>query len=182
MTWWRRTGQRWKWAVLGVGLAGPVLGYPHLPLESMDQVRLLLAFAALTWFFLVTRCPACGARIAWVVARHRPVREWARIGALQACPACGDRAVAFDADLEYAHRHSSGHRAEVMRSASCACFHCMAVFAPDEIREWVDEGQGGGGRSALCPRCGIDAVIGSASNVPLDSKFLARMRRYWFER
>ncbi|HEU4560906.1 MAG TPA: hypothetical protein VFS20_23850, partial [Longimicrobium sp.] len=52
--------------------------------------------------------------------------------------------------LDDAHRHSSGHRAEVLASESCACFFCLQHFPPGEITEWVDDGQ-----TALCPRCGI---------------------------
>lgn len=88
--------------------------------------------------------------------------------------------MAHDADLEGAHRHSSNHRSEVLSSESCACFFCLAVFSPAEIQEWVDE-HDGLGTTALCPRCGIDSVIGSNAGVPLDPEFLGKMRAYWFD-
>lgn len=62
----------------------------------------------------------------------------------------------------------------------CGCFYCCGEFEPCEIREWVDEGEDGLGRTALCPRCGVDAVIGSASGYPITQEFLARMRASWF--
>ena len=74
-----------------------------------------------------------------------------------------------------AHKHSSHHREELERSESCGCFYCLAVFKPDEIQEWIDEGS-----TALCPKCSIDSVIGSASGYPIDEKFLAEMERHWF--
>jgi hypothetical protein len=37
-------------------------------------------------------------------------------------------------------------------------------------------GEQGVGQTALCPRCGIDAVIGSASGYPITQDFLQRMR------
>lgn len=86
-------------------------------------------------------------------------------------------------DLEAAHRHSIGHRAEFEASAVCGCFHCLATFPHGKVTEWVDwsaDGRDDGGRTALCPRCGIDAVIGSASGFPPTPEFLARMEAHWF--
>lgn len=84
------------------------------------------------------------------------------------------------ADLEKAHRHSIYHRTEVLSSESCACFHCRRVFSPSEIKEWVDNDEAGVGTTALCPRCGIDSVIGSNAGFSLTPKFLASMHRRWF--
>jgi hypothetical protein len=89
--------------------------------------------------------------------------------------------MAFDADLEAAHRHCSSHRTEVLSSHSCGCFYCLAVFRPIEIEEWADEDAAGTGQTALCPRCGIDSVIGSNAGVALDHEFLSKMHAYWFE-
>jgi hypothetical protein len=81
---------------------------------------------------------------------------------------------------EQAHRHSSHHREEVLRSDLCGCFYCRKSFPPTAISEWTDE-VGGRGQTALCPRCGIDAVIGSASGLPVAKlKFLREMRRRFF--
>jgi hypothetical protein len=69
-------------------------------------------------------------------------------------------------DYVRAHKHSSEHRDEVTRSERVGCFYCLKIYAPGEIAEWVDEDEVGMGRCALCPRCGIDSVIGSASGYP----------------
>jgi hypothetical protein len=37
-------------------------------------------------------------------------------------------------------------------------------------------------RTALCPECRIDSVIGDASSFAITTEFLARMHDYWFER
>jgi hypothetical protein len=74
-----------------------------------------------------------------------------------------------------AHAHSSAHRRELEASEQCGCFYCLAVFPPSDVTEWlVEEG------TALCPRCGIDSVLGSASGYPITPKFLIRMRDHWF--
>jgi hypothetical protein len=74
-----------------------------------------------------------------------------------------------------AQEHSSCHRRELAASESCGCFYCLSIFEPVEIERWVDKGG-----TALCPRCGIDSVIGSASGYPITRDFLERMHRKWF--
>jgi hypothetical protein len=50
------------------------------------------------------------------------------------------------------------------------------MFLPTDVDEWIDEGS-----TALCPRCGVDAVVGSASHYPVnDPEFLRQMRIRWF--
>jgi hypothetical protein len=74
-----------------------------------------------------------------------------------------------------AHKHSSGHREEMMKSEACGCFHCLAVFPPARIKEWIDDGE-----CAMCPECDIDSVIGSASGYPITTEFLKEMSGHWF--
>ncbi|HEY9102196.1 hypothetical protein [Chitinimonas sp.] len=91
------------------------------------------------------------------------------------------------ADLLAAHKHSIRHRAEILVSQRCGCFHCLGVYAPGEISRWTDwpettpparlEREGD---TALCPRCGIDAVIGDASGFPIEAPFLSAMQTRWF--
>jgi NAD-dependent SIR2 family protein deacetylase len=79
--------------------------------------------------------------------------------------------------LKQAHRRSAHHREELLRSAVCGCFHCRRTFPPAEVSEWTD-----GGQTALCPRCGIDSVLGDASGLALDARFLGAMHERWFGR
>ena len=89
------------------------------------------------------------------------------------------------ADLEAIHRFSSRHRDLLARSARAGCFHCGALFAPTEIEEWVTERRAGAGEpadrlTALCPHCGIDAVLPSAAPIELGAELLAEMKRHFF--
>lgn len=77
----------------------------------------------------------------------------------------------FDA----AREHSSRHRVEIGASARCACYFCFKTFPNTDIRAWIDANQ-----TALCPSCGIDAVIGDASKHRLDGKFLRQMHTHFF--
>ncbi|MBS9774266.1 MAG: cytoplasmic protein [Tenacibaculum sp.] len=74
-----------------------------------------------------------------------------------------------------AHKHSSNHYTEIMQSETCGCFHCLEIFKPTRIYEWIDDGQ-----CAMCPECAIDSVIGSKSGYPITKEFLTEMRNYWF--
>ncbi|WP_082478895.1 MULTISPECIES: cytoplasmic protein [unclassified Methylobacterium] len=79
--------------------------------------------------------------------------------------------------LRSVHKHSARHAEEVTSSVACGCFFCLAVFLPDEIRDWLPREE-----TALCPRCNIDAVIGDRSGLPAkDIAFLKAMHDEWFE-
>jgi hypothetical protein len=80
--------------------------------------------------------------------------------------------------LDAAHKHSSRHRDEVERSEVCGCFYCCKTCAPTEIEDWLVEEPGG---TALCPNCGIDSLIGSASGYAVgEPAFLNAMHQRWF--
>jgi len=85
----------------------------------------------------------------------------------------------YNSKLQSAHNRSSNHRDEVLASEQCCCFHCCQTFPPGEIEDWVDE-VNGLSTTALCPRCGIDSVIGSKAGFALTPKFLQEMQEYWF--
>jgi hypothetical protein len=88
-------------------------------------------------------------------------------------------------DLESVHRYSSQHRELLARSERAGCFYCQQLFDPAEIVDWVDgaqveSGDTAVGVTALCPRCGNDAVLPSAAPIQLGLGLLAEMHRYWF--
>ena len=65
------------------------------------------------------------------------------------------------------------------------CFYCLAIFQPSEVCDWVGKRQAktgsmDDGDSALCPQCGIDAVLPSAAVPDLNSELLQEMKTFWF--
>ena len=81
-----------------------------------------------------------------------------------------------DSLLKQAQTHSTSHHEEITNSKVCGCFYCETTFSSTEIQKWTDEES-----SAICPKCGIDAVIGDSSKYPVGNKeFLAQMHKYWF--
>lgn len=83
-------------------------------------------------------------------------------------------------EYDAAHQYSSNHRKQIEDSELCGCFYCLEVYSLSKITEWVDEDENEVGQTALCPYCGIDSVIGSASGVPLNRVFLSSMQQVWF--
>ena len=80
--------------------------------------------------------------------------------------------------LERAHRFSFGNRTLVMQSTACICFYCLGTFDPSNIIEWIDDKDAD---TAMCPLCGIDAVIPSKSELPInDPQFIQQMRTRYF--
>src|ERR671937_1394364 len=77
-----------------------------------------------------------------------------------------------------AHKHHR-NRDEVLRSQTCGCFYCLGIYPPSRIEDWVHVGPTSTW-AAICPRCGINSVIGSDSGYPVTKEFLAKMRAYWF--
>ncbi len=87
-----------------------------------------------------------------------------------------DASLYSGAALILAHPKCRRHREAILESDKCGCFYCLVVFEPAEIIEWTDEET-----TALCPKCGIDSVIGNKSSYPADDPaFLKAMHQHWF--
>jgi hypothetical protein len=85
------------------------------------------------------------------------------------------------AELERIHKFSINHRNAISMSNLCYCFYCCQTFKAVEIKEWIDMvGKSFKGHTALCPKCGIDSVIGDKDMPSFSSHDLREMREYWF--
>lgn len=67
----------------------------------------------------------------------------------------------------------------IRASSICGCYYCMKTFKPDEITEWTAADKKGDS-DGVCPKCGIDAVIGSAAGYPIEQWLLRRLCCHWF--
>ena len=70
--------------------------------------------------------------------------------------------------------HSYQNKKEIEKSKDCGCFFCLCMLKPEDIKKWVDNGE-----TAICPRCGIDSVIGDGSGVKVSAALLTKL---YFER
>jgi hypothetical protein len=83
--------------------------------------------------------------------------------------------------LADAHKHSIFNREEILQSKLCGCFYCLEIFTRDEVVDWTDE-ELSMSKTALCPKCGIDSVLGDSSGFPAGSKdFLKAMHYKYFQ-
>ncbi len=78
--------------------------------------------------------------------------------------------------LKNAHRFCTNHREALSRDHICGCFHCLRIYSPSEITKWLSDQAG----TALCPHCGVDAVLGESSGYPITKEFLTEMHAAWF--
>ena len=81
--------------------------------------------------------------------------------------------------LILAHDKSIYHETRIIKSTICGCFHCEKTFKPERIEKWTDE-DSKIGRTAECPYCGIDSVIGDDFPV-YNKEFLSQMNKLWFQ-
>jgi hypothetical protein len=82
----------------------------------------------------------------------------------------------FDREREASrlHRHTRANRMELEASEVCGCIACERIYFPSEIVGWLED------ETAVCPHCGVDAVVGSASGIPIMPGVLRRAHERWF--
>jgi len=86
------------------------------------------------------------------------------------------QSTATEPQLEAAHRQSLRNRSLIESGGECGCFYCHKTFHSSEVIMWVHDD-----RSALCPHCGIDAVL-SSNACSIAPAFLDSMHARWFKR
>ena len=74
-----------------------------------------------------------------------------------------------DAVLFNAQRYSIHNMGKLIEDKKCGCFYCGSIFDPMEISEWTDAD------TALCPYCGIDAILGESPLQVSHSEFLLKI-------
>ena len=79
--------------------------------------------------------------------------------------------------LEAAHRHCTANEDELRKSKVAGGFYGKSVFPATTVTQFLENE-----RTALCPECMIDSVLGDASGFLIVPDFLAEMQQYWFER
>ena len=57
------------------------------------------------------------------------------------------------------HHSTFRNEKQIQSSTNCGCFYCKSIYPASEVNEWCDN-DGRGDKTALCPKCGIDSVLG----------------------
>ena len=77
-------------------------------------------------------------------------------------------------DLKKLRDKSRRNRSALAESRICGCFHCLNEYPFAQITEWIDDGN-----TAICPFCGIDAVLGFETPTT-DAQLLSKLHERWF--
>lgn len=75
-------------------------------------------------------------------------------------------------------KHTQENDAEILRSNQCSCLFCRHTFDARKVSEWIDVP--GHGMAAICPECGIDAVVGDASGYTFTKEELRTINKKVF--
>lgn len=81
-----------------------------------------------------------------------------------------------DNKLIRAHEISKNNRELLLQDQLCGCFYCQRLFRSGEVVDWYGDQD----ESAVCPYCGIDAVIVERPDLPVTKAFLKEMRQCFF--
>ena len=86
-----------------------------------------------------------------------------------------------DEELHEIHTHCTANRKEVEASSRCACFYCQEVYCASEVYDFIVEPSLDFKETALCPRCGVDTVIGDATGIPFYKELMEKLHQHYFE-
>ncbi len=78
-------------------------------------------------------------------------------------------------DIKKASKYSIYNMSELEKSDKAGCYYCKSIFDISEISETTDNG-----KTAMCPKCGIDSVLPDSSPFKLDKNTLTELNKYWF--
>lgn len=77
-------------------------------------------------------------------------------------------------DIRIAPRLSMKNRSALEQVAECACYHCYKVYPSQEIKDYTDQNS-----TAICPYCGIDAVLPVNHPDDKNKELLQKIHKYW---
>ncbi|MET0333975.1 MAG: hypothetical protein ABW190_06865 [Rhizobacter sp.] len=91
--------------------------------------------------------------------------------------------------LVAAYRYTSNNWSQIQASKVCGCCNCVEIFPADEIVGWTgldfqnaEDPKALEAQTAMCPRCGSEAVLGDKSGYPIHPTFLGQMNEAWFQK
>jgi hypothetical protein len=92
-------------------------------------------------------------------------------------------------ELLAAYRYTTNNWAQIGASTLCGCCCCVRVFPSDEVVAWtgleldnLDDPKAAEQQTAMCPKCGTEAVLGDKCGFPITTHFLTRMNEAWYQR
>jgi len=81
-------------------------------------------------------------------------------------------------DVIASHKYCTDNFESISLSRYCACIYCKQSFSKEAVIDWIETKTE---KTAVCPFCGIDSVIGDSTNAPItDNGFIETMHQHWF--
>lgn len=77
--------------------------------------------------------------------------------------------------MEKLHAYCTNNLELIEKSDKCYCFHCKKMMDSNEITRYLDKEN-----TALCPYCGIDAIIPDCVDEEINDGLINDMHNYWF--
>ena len=66
------------------------------------------------------------------------------------------------------------NKTRIASSRQAGCYHCCKIYPAESVTLFTDNGQ-----TAICPECGVDSVLGSASGIELTVENLEKINKEW---
>lgn len=83
--------------------------------------------------------------------------------------------------LKKLHKYCRFNRDLIEKSNKCYCFYCKSTLdAKDLLKPTVQYINGG--KSAICPKCGIDSILPDAIDEKITKEIIDDMYERFFER
>lgn len=79
-------------------------------------------------------------------------------------------------DVDDASKYSIHNIKQLEESEIAGCYFCCQIFKPSEVEEFVDEDD-----TVICPKCGIDSVLGDKSGYEINIETLKKLKERWFK-
>jgi hypothetical protein len=82
-----------------------------------------------------------------------------------------------ETNLSSLHSRASNNEIEILHSKTCSCFFCRQTYSAREVNDWINDKRG---VTAICPECGVDAVIGDGGGEPLSKDVLKELNLAYY--
>ncbi len=74
-------------------------------------------------------------------------------------------------------KHTANNEMDILKSKKCSCLFCRQTYDARKVNDWSNDDNG---VTALCPECGMDAVVGDASGFSFDHEDLKAINLAYF--
>ena len=78
--------------------------------------------------------------------------------------------------LKQIYSHSKNNYTQVKNGKVCGCFCCQKIFDANKVKNYLNDSL----KTAICPFCGVDAVVAQTDKIIIDAKILCELNKKYF--